>query len=181
MIQKRYSTDAIILARRNYGESDRILTVLSSHHGKLRLLAKGVRRPQSRKRGHLEVFSYIKFSAAQGRGLDLITEVATIKSYSEVRKNLKKVSLAYYFMEVISRVAHEAEANVKLYDLVLDYLGRLKSVKNLRDMRLAFILELLTTLGFWPVGKVLTDPDRKLAEVIEKDISSMRVGKKLFV
>ncbi len=181
MNQKRYSGEAIILTRWNYGESDRVLTVISNHHGKLRLLAKGVRKPKSRKRGHLEVFSHIKFSASKGRGLDLITEVETVESFHGVRKNLKKVVLAYYFMEVVSRVVHEGEANLKLYEIIQKFLGKLSGTGDLRHLRLNFIEELLTSLGFWPRGKILTDPDAKLAEVVEKNLSSVRVGKKLFV
>jgi len=93
---RRYSSDAIILSRKNYGEADRFLTVYSKNFGKLRLLAKGVRRPKSKKRGHIEVFSQLKFSASKGKGIDLITEAETIASFEVIRKDLKKVTVGNY-------------------------------------------------------------------------------------
>src|SRR3989344_8334314 len=94
---RTYSSDCIVLSRRNYGEADRILTVYSRHYGKLKLLAKGVRKPKSKKRGHIEVFSRLRFSASKGKGIDIITEAELIEPYDFLRRDLRKTSLAYYF------------------------------------------------------------------------------------
>src|SRR3990170_878312 len=99
-----YSSEGIVLARRNYGEADRILSVYTKNHGRVSLMAKGIRRPKSRKRGHLEIFSHVRFQAATGRGIDLMTEVEVIDDFKEIRRSLKKVSLAYYFCEVIGKI-----------------------------------------------------------------------------
>lgn len=177
MKPKSYSDEGIVLARRNYGEADRILSVYTKNHGRVSYIAKGIRRPESRKRGHLEVFSQIKLSAVNGKGIDIITEAEIVDNFSEAREDLKKVSLAYYFMEVIGRTTHEGETHPEVYGLILEHLGKLKSESKLRRLRLNFILKLLTVLGFWPKGRVLPDPDSKLEEVIEKSLSSIRVGK----
>jgi DNA repair protein RecO (recombination protein O) len=174
-----YSDWGIVLARRDFGEADRVLVVYSKENGRVSLLAKGVRKPGSRKRGHIEVFNYLKFSAAKGTGLDIVTEADGVDDFSEIRKSLKKVSLAYYFMEVIGRITHEGEPNRELFDLILASLEKLKTEKRLKRLRLDFILELLTLLGFWPRKKVLSDPDAMLAEVIERELTSIRVGKRL--
>ena len=172
-----YSSEGIVLARRNYGEADRILSVYTKNHGRISLIAKGIRRPKSRKRGHLEIFSYIRFQAATGRGLDLMTEAEVIDDFKEIRKNLKKVSLAYYFCEVVGKITHEGETNERLFDLILENLEKLKSETELKKLRLDFILRLLILLGYWPTGKPLLDIDNKLEEVIERQINSVRVGK----
>ena len=80
---RTYSSEGIILARKNYSEADRILTCFSKSYGKISLLAKGIRKLKSKKRGHLEVFSHIKFSASRGHGMDIITEVETINTFSK--------------------------------------------------------------------------------------------------
>ena len=170
-----------MLARRNFSEADRILSVFSKGHGRLSLLAKGVRRPSSRKRGHIEVFNRIKFQAVKGRGLDMMTEAEIIDSFEMVRKDLKKVALAYYFMEVIGRTIHEEEKNIELYGLLQDYLEKLKEDKKLLSLRQNFVYQALTILGFWPKGKDLPDPDSKLEEVTERQLNSARVGKKLVI
>ncbi len=179
MYSHSYSDEGIILARKNYSEADRILILFSKHHGRVSLLAKGVRRPASRKRGHLEIFNYLKFQAVKGKGLDLMTEAETIDNFEAIRKNLKKVSLAYYFMEVIGRITHEGESHQELFDFLLVYLDKLKAEIKLKKLRLDFIIELLIILGFWPKGKVLINPDGKLEEVIERRLNSVRVGKKM--
>lgn len=179
MRPKRYSSEGIVLARKNYSEADRILDVFSKNYGKVSLIAKGVRKPKSRKRGSLEVFSRIKFSAARGKDLDLMTEVEIVDSFSSVRQNLKKIAVAYYFMEVIRRITREDEKNIELYSNILKNFRILKSAKSLRNLRKKFIYGTLTILGFWPKGKPMDNPDYVLEEVIERELSSVRVGKKL--
>jgi DNA repair protein RecO (recombination protein O) len=176
---RNYSDEGFVLARRTYGEADRILSIFSKNHGRLSLIAKGVRKVGSRKRGHIEVFSLVKFAAAGGRGLDLITETETIDNYPEVRKSLNKVALAYFFMETIGRTTHENEKNLDLFNLIEHYFDFLKTEKKLKSLRSDFIREELTLLGFWPKGKTLPNPDEKLQEVTERYMGSVRVGKQL--
>ena len=179
MTPRSYSTEGIVLARRNYSEADRILSIFTKDHGRVGVLAKGVRKPSSKKRGHLEIFSHVRFSAIKGRGIDLISEAEIIDNFTQVRANLKKVSLAYYFMEVVGRTTHENETHEEVFRLIIEYLNKLKNEKELKKLRLNFVLELLTTLGFWPKGKPMPNPDAILEEVVEREFSSLRVGKKL--
>ena len=177
MKQRNYSSEAIVLARRKYSEADRILIVFSKDFGKLALIAKGVRKLKSKKRGHIEVFNHIKFSAAKTRGLDIITEAEVINTFSRIRKNLKKVALAYYFMEVVGKTTQEEEKHKEVFDLILKYLQRTEKERGLKKIRLEFVQELLTTLGFWPKNKKIYDVDKTLEEVTERQINSKRVGK----
>lgn len=179
MRPKHYSSEGIVLARRNYGETDRILIVYSKNFGKISLLAKGVRKPNSRKRGHLEVFSHIKFSAAKGKNLDIVTEAEIIDSFPKIRDDLRKVAVAYYFMEVAGRTTRDGEKNEVLYSNILKNLSMLKISVTLRKLRKDFIYQTLTILGFWPKGKPMGNPDYILEDVVEREMSSARVGKKL--
>ena len=65
MTERLYRTDAIILRRSDFGEADRLLTVFTPERGKLRLLAKGVRKTTSRKAGHVELFMLTDILVAQ--------------------------------------------------------------------------------------------------------------------
>ncbi len=174
-----YGSEGVVLARRNFGEADRILIVYSKIYGKIPLIAKGVRRPKSRKRGHIEVFNLIRFQAVSGRGLDIMTEAEVVEDFKEIRKSLKKISLAYYICEVIGKITHEREVHNDVYNLLLDGLYKLKVTKELKKLRVSFLQILLTDLGYWPKGTALTDADEKLEEVIERQISSFRVGKRM--
>lgn len=179
MVPRRYSSEAIVLARRRFSEADRILVVFTKSYGKISLIAKGIRKPKSKKRGSLEVFTRVKFAASRGKNLDIITEVEIIDSYNGIRKNLKKVTVAYFFLEVIGRIIQEGEKNEKLYEILISYLNKLRKEKSLKNLRKEFIYQVLVTLGYWPKGRVMVNPDYTLEEVIEREIFSVRVGKKL--
>lgn len=181
MKPRSYTSEGIVLARRDFGEADRILVIFTKNFGRVSLIAKGVRRLKSRKRGHIEVFNSVRFQAVSGHGLDIMTEAEVIEDFKEVRTSLKKISLAYYFSEVVGRITHEGESNTGLYNLILEYFNKLKTASKLKELRLKFTSELLVILGYWPEGKMLDNPDEQLEEVIERQISSVRVGKRLAI
>jgi DNA repair protein RecO (recombination protein O) len=176
---RTYSSEGIVLARRNFGEADRIVSMYSKDRGRVSLLAKGIRRPKSRKRGHLESFSLIKFSATDSRGIGILTEAETQNNFDGVRKSLPKVTLAYYICEVVGKITHESERNTELFDLINKTLGELENTNRLKELRYKFMTKLLVLLGFWPEGKEIQDPDSLLEEVIERKIGSARVGKRM--
>lgn len=177
MIPHSYTSEGFVLSRRNFGEADRIIDIYSKDKGKISLIAKGVRRPKSRKRGHLEVFGKISFQATTGKGMGIMTEAETIDDYSAVRGSMKKISLAYYFMEVAGKITHEGGESAGIYLLLSDFMNELKTAKKLKSLRMDFVTKLLKLLGFWPKDKDLPFPDEKLEEVMERQIASVRVGK----
>ncbi|OGM24901.1 DNA repair protein RecO [Candidatus Woesebacteria bacterium RIFCSPHIGHO2_02_FULL_38_9] len=179
MRPKSYSTEGIVLARKKYSEADRIISILTRTYGKMSYIAKGVRYPKSRKRGSLEVFSYIKFQAVNIKSIPLITETQMIDSFQEMRKDLRKVSVGYFFTEVIGRITRENETNEELFNILLNTLRKLKYTISLKTLRNDFTYEVLTNLGFWPKGKILQNHDQKLEEVLERNLSTIRIGKKL--
>jgi DNA repair protein RecO (recombination protein O) len=174
-----YHGEGIVLGRRNFGEADRILSLFTKDHGRTALLAKGVRRPKSKKRGHIEVFTKVAFEAISGKGIDLMTEAEVREDFKEVRTSLRKVSLAYYFTEVIGRITHENESNSELYDFLVQTFEKLRSTNKLRELRVNFINKLLILMGYWPEGRILENPDRELEKVIEREIYSKKIGKQL--
>lgn len=181
MTPKVFTTEGIILARRQYSEADRILSVFTKDYGRLVFIAKGVRKPASRKRGHIEIFTYLKLHASRGKGIEILTEAEIIDNFTDIRKNLRKVALAYYFMEVVGRTTKEGAASIQLFYLILHYLRLLTKENKLKHLRKEFVGDILTTLGYWPAGKPLLNPDELLAEVTERQLTSVRVGKKLSI
>jgi DNA repair protein RecO (recombination protein O) len=175
----KYTLQGLILGRRNYGEADRILSVYTKDQGRVAMLAKGIRRPKSRKRGHLEIFSLVNLGVSGSHGLDLIAEAEIVNDFPGIRKSLNKVALAYYFLEVIGKITHEGEKNEELFDFILSSLKKLENKNGLKDQREFFIKNLLTILGYWPEGKVMDEPDKILEEVVERQLGSARVGKRM--
>ena len=131
MRAKKFTSEGIVISRKNYSEADRILVIYTNDYGKLFVMAKGVRKLKSKKRGHLEVFSHIKFSASKGSGIDVMTEVESINDFHKIKKDLKKVALAYYFMEVVFKLTSQEEKNKELFRLILNYLDIPLENKNL--------------------------------------------------
>ncbi|HTS14391.1 MAG TPA: recombination protein O N-terminal domain-containing protein, partial [Candidatus Sulfotelmatobacter sp.] len=80
-----YKTAAIVLKRFDLGEADRVLTVLTPHDGKLRLIAKGVRRPTSRLGGTLEPFAELQLVVARARTFDVVTQASVNEAWLNLR------------------------------------------------------------------------------------------------
>ena len=102
-----YRTESIVLRRQDLGEADRIVTVFTPAQGKLRAIAKGVRRPGSKKAGHVEPFTRNSLLVAKGRELDIITQAETLDAYPSLRQDLDRLGQAAYVIELVDRFAVE--------------------------------------------------------------------------
>ena len=78
-----YRDEAVVLRTHKLGEADRIITMLSRRHGKVRAVAKGVRRTTSKFGARLEPFSHIDLQFAIGRSLDMVTQVESLDAFGE--------------------------------------------------------------------------------------------------
>jgi DNA repair protein RecO len=179
MYSRIYKSEGILLGRQNYGEADRIIHIFSKDFGKISLIAKSVRKLTSRKRGHLEVFGKIRFSAVKGKGLDMILEAEQIELYSKIRQDLKKVALAYYFTEIVGRIVHDFEPNPSIYEILDNFLAKLERTRSLKKLRFDYINQIVVAAGYWPKDRILQNPDQVLEEIIERKPSTLRVGKKI--
>lgn len=169
MHDRTYSTEGIILARRNYGEADRFLTIFTKHYGKIRVIAKGVRRINSRKRGSLELFNHIKIFLVKGHNLDIITEAESKNAFLAWRKDLTKVAVAYHIAEVVARLTPEHQEHREIFDLLhsafadlgtLDYWALYPFIQN-------FKVWTLEELGFLERDKgVPKDLDNYIEDLI---------------
>jgi DNA repair protein RecO (recombination protein O) len=146
-----YRTEAVVLRRQDLGEADRLITAFSPEYGKLRLVAKGVRRPRSRKSGHLEPFTRVMLLLARGRDLDIITQAEAIDLYANLRTDLLRVGHAAYVIELLDKftVASSGE-NQALYRLLLNSLDRLNVGAEPGSTVLYYELRLLDLVGYRP-------------------------------
>ena len=119
------STHALVLRRRDVGDADRVLTVLTPRDGKLELMAKGVRKTTSRKAGHVELFTHAVLVVAQARTWDIITEASTVENFRHLRGNLAAIGHASYVCELLDCFAETSDENQPLWDLALFVLREL--------------------------------------------------------
>jgi len=150
--QRVYRTEAVVLRRHDLGEADRLTTVFSPLYGKLRLVAKGVRKPRSRKAGHLEPFTRVDLMAARGRELDIITQAEAIDLYPQLQENLERVGQAALIIELLDRfTVDEREENRALYALLVSTLTELNSgAAEPTAVVLYFQLRLFDLAGYRP-------------------------------
>jgi DNA repair protein RecO (recombination protein O) len=147
---RTYRTEALVLRRADFGEADRLLTVFTPGRGKIRVVAKGARKPSSRKSGHVELFSHGEFMVAVGRDLDIVTQAETIEPFLALRTDLLRTTYAYYVAELADAFTAERDENRPLFDLLRDAFGWLCTAENLPLVARYYELHLLGLAGFQP-------------------------------
>ena len=145
-----YRCEAIVLARMDFGEADRILTLYSRRHGKLRVIAKGARRPLSRLGPHLEYFNRSHLMLAKGRELDVVTGAETADAYLGIRDDLDAFGHASHMVEILSRLTEDRQENQAVFDLLATSLRLLADGLDPFHVTRHYELALLALLGFRP-------------------------------
>ena len=139
-----------MLRHSDWGEADRMLWLFTREMGKLRAIAKGVRKIRSRKAGHLEPFIRVSLLLAKGRDILIVTQAETLDAYLPLRTGLAGITYASYVVELLDRFTYEEGENIQLFKLLVDTLTRL-TVEPDRDLVLRFFeMRLLDLVGFRP-------------------------------
>lgn len=149
--ERAFRTHALILRRRDFGEADRILTVLTPNHGRRDVIAKGARKPLSKRAGHVELYTLAEMQIGVGRDLDIAAQATLIKPWLPLREDLQRGAYASYAAELLIRFTGDAgdepHALFELLDTTFDALA------NDPDPRLAvryYEMRLLELVGFRP-------------------------------
>jgi DNA repair protein RecO (recombination protein O) len=132
------------------GEADRIVTFVTQGRGKVRAVAKGVRKTKSRFGGRLEPMTHVSLLLYEGRELDVVTQAETLDHFRAVREDLDRVAKATSLLEAVDQVAQEGEANVRLYQMLVGALRALAAGDS-PMMVAAFFWKLLSLEGAHPV------------------------------
>ncbi|TME12986.1 MAG: DNA repair protein RecO [Chloroflexi bacterium] len=120
--QHSYPIEAIVLKRTDLGEADRVLTLLTPTKGKFHAIAKGIRRPISKKAGHLELLSHSQLQVAVGRNLDIITQAEIRENFLLLRKDLWHMTCGIYLAELVDRFIEDDTQHPEVYNLMLEML-----------------------------------------------------------
>lgn len=147
---RTYRAEAIVLKTLDFGEADRILTLLTRHFGKVRVVAKGIRRPTSRLSGHAEPLAHATFQMARGRELDVLTGAASRAQYRELREDLGRIAAGWYVAELADRFTVERSPSAPVFDLVETALRHLEADHAPALVCRWFDLHLLDRSGFRP-------------------------------
>ena len=145
-----YRDEAVVLRTMRLGEADRIVTLLTRGRGKVRAVAKGVRKTKSRFGGRLEPLSHVALLMYEGRELDVVTQVESLEQFRPVREDLDRLAKAQALLEVVDQVAQERHANAGLYRMLVGALRAL-SAHDSPLLVPAFFLKVLAGEGASPV------------------------------
>lgn len=145
-----YKTRGIILKRQNFHEADRILTIYTEDHGKVKIIAKGVRKLLSRLGGHLEPFYLVNLVVAEGRNIDVLTGVTIENHFLDMRDDLKNMARAYCMGEAVDALTNEREENEEIFRLIWESLEYLEHHPEQQVLDEYFQINLLNLLGYRP-------------------------------
>jgi len=143
-----------VLRTQKLGEADRIITLLTRRHGRVRAVAKGVRRTGSRFGSRVEPFSHVDLQLYEGRSLDTVTQAETLEPYGErIASDYGRYTAGTAVLETAERLsAEEREPSLRLYLLVVSALRALAESQHSPTLVLdAFILRALAIAGYEPV------------------------------
>ncbi len=155
-----FTLEGIILKRSNYGEADRLLTIVTPFKGKISVIAKGVRRITSRRAGNVELLNKVRMHMFQAQGMPLLTEAESLQTFQRIKSDLTLSSYASHIAEITNKLLPENQPNYGVYQLLLTILQILE--KNPRQIFIrAYEVKLMTELGFWSLNQLEVDEEIK--------------------
>jgi DNA repair protein RecO (recombination protein O) len=148
-----YRDSAVVLRTYKMGEADRIIVLLTESHGKVRAVAKGVRRTQSKFGARLEPLSHVALLMWRGRGeLDIVNQVEAIDHFRAVREELGRMGQGLSMLEAVDQVAQEGQPDPRLYAMLVGALRALADPElDPTLVPAAFFLKVLVLEGASPV------------------------------
>lgn len=118
-------TEGIVIKRRNYGEADRILTILTKDHGKLSVKATGVRKITSRRSSHIELLNHVAMGLYKVNTFPVLTEAKMIEDFAPIKNDFNKVGLAYHLCELVDGLCPDNQENSRVFFLLRNFLTQL--------------------------------------------------------
>ncbi len=148
--ERSFRVEAVVLRHSDWGEADRLLWLFTRESGKVKAVAKGVRKLRSRKAGHLEPLTRSNLLLARGRDILLVTQAETVEPYTPLREDLKLWEYANHIIELLDRFTYEEGENRALYRLLVDMLGRLAREPQPELVVHYYEVRLLDLVGYRP-------------------------------
>lgn len=174
---RAYKTEGIVIKRISLAEADRIITVYSQKFGKIKIKAKGVRRITSRRSSHIELLNHSVFSLYRGNSLPILTEVEALETFQDLKKDLKKIGLAYHICELVDSLCAENQENSRIFDLLKATLIQVSLMENEEIIVKKFELELLNLLGFYGIEeKEDFDAHSFIENILERKLKAKQIA-----
>lgn len=179
-MKNKIASTAIVLGKNYFSDADAVVSLFTFDFGKMSAVAKGIKKPKSRKRGNLETASLINFSAIKSKSnMPILIEVESIDTFTGIRKDLAKLSSAYYLLELVNKTSFEDQENIDLFFELKKILKELNDERASQKRRIRYAKRILSIQGFWDEEKDITDLDSAVENLIERKLNSVRIAQKL--
>ncbi len=147
---KLYKVNAIVLRSIECGNGDKLLVLFSREFGRMKVMAHGVSKPFSRKRGSVQPFTYTKFLIGRGRELDSVSQCEGMEMFPFIRHDLETIGYASYLSELVLSLTPEGERNEPLFRLLLETM-RLMEEGGAEILTRSFEIKAAALMGYRPV------------------------------
>ncbi len=178
---RSFRTPAVIVKRRDFGEADRVLTILTPAHGKLDVIAKGARKLTSKSTGHVELYTRADMLIHRASDLGVAVQTEMIEPYQRLREDLRRGAYANYCAELLDRFTIDAEDDTRtLFSLFDSTLARLCADSDPLLAIRYYEIHMLDAVGFRPeltscaIGREPVEPQDQFFSYIEGGIVCTR-------
>ncbi len=149
-MNRLFQTDGIVLKSIKLNESDKIVTIFSQNYGKIRAIAKGIRKTKSHFGSSMENLTLVKILAFKGKNLNIVSQTEIINSFFSQSRDLNRYGLAIQCAEIVDKISVDEDPNEPIYELFKDTLMLLKDEENPVLLVESFKWKLFSILGYQP-------------------------------
>lgn len=163
---KSIETKSLLVKCTNYGESDKIVTLMTEDLGKIQGIAKGARRSIKRFGGCLEQFTLVNMTIRPKKGLSFIEEGHVIKNFKSIKSDLAKIAYGSYLLELTSTIFLEGETHEgrSLYELLISGIEQMEHSDNPEETAREYDMKILSRMGYMPSLLACVVCDKKLLD-----------------
>lgn len=151
-------TNSLVLKKRNFGEYDRVLLMLTEDYGRIDVLVRGVRKPGARMGGLCESFLMLSIEVEQRRGFDILKEAELVTDYKMLEKSLTGLGVGELLVEVVEMLSNYGQDDKIIFSLLTDYLNcyernrdMLQQKENIELFLCSFLMSVLAVSGRLPM------------------------------
>lgn len=145
-----YRTQGFFIKKADRGEADQLLTVYTKDFGKLEILGKAIRKIRSKLRAGAELFYLSEIEFIQGKAHKTLTDAILIENFPNIRKDLKKLAVAYKISETLDNLIKGQEPDKEIWDLLNETFEKLNKSWKLEILYYYFLWNLFSILGYQP-------------------------------
>ena len=145
----QYQTEAVVVAVRDWGDADKIVTLFSRDHGKIIAFANGARRPKSPLAGGMQLFTHLDVRLSSGKNYDSVKQCETKHSFRHVQEDFNCMAYGMFIAELVAELCPERQSEPGVFDLLVEVLSIL-SLRNPRMVALAWAWQILFIMGYYP-------------------------------